>query len=361
MSTPTVTAAPPPEPIPADETATPETTSVEVRGLTRRYGRLTAIHDLNFAVRTGEIVGFLGPNGAGKSTTMRILCGIIPATSGEAWVAGSPVSTRRSDVLRNIGYMAENNPLPEDMRVGEYLHFRGRIKGLSGATLRQRLEEVMEVCDLARPARRKLIGTLSKGFRQRVGVADAILANPRIIILDEPTIGLDPHQVIMMRELIGSLRGKMTVIISSHILAEIELICDRVIIVNQGHLVAHGTPADLRRQFDVARECEIEAAGPRETILETVASMEPHWNLLTEDAEDGPFVRYRFACGREATRDSDERLIATIVAHPELRLRACRPREPNLEDIFLTATRRERRGTASPDTREPDGTERPGD
>ena len=225
----------------------PDTPAIEVSHLVKAYAGVTAVNDISFRVARGEILGFLGPNGAGKSTTMRILTGYLPATSGSVNICGVPVASRPDEVKRHIGYMPENNPLPEDMRVSEYLYFRGRLKEIKRRMLGPRIDEVLELCDLKR-VRHKIIGQLSKGYRQRVGIAESILAEPPVIIMDEPTIGLDPHQILIVRDLIASLRGRMTVIISSHILPEIEMTCDRVLIINQGRVVAQGTPADLRRE-----------------------------------------------------------------------------------------------------------------
>ena len=193
--------------------------------------------------RRGEIVGFLGPNGAGKSTTMRILTGYLPATSGSVRICGVPVATQPDEIKRRIGYMPENNPLPEDMRVSEYMYFRGRLKEVPRRKLGPRIDEVLEVCDLKR-VRHKIIGQLSKGYRQRVGIAEAILAEPPVIIMDEPTIGLDPHQILIVRDLIASLRGRMTVI-SSHSADRDDLRsrADH----NQGRVVARAPP--LRREI----------------------------------------------------------------------------------------------------------------
>ena len=230
-----------------------EDTGVKIRGfmvkveqLTKRFGAVTAVDGIDFTVEKGEIVGFLGPNGAGKSTTMRILTGYLPATSGSVHICGLPVAGEPAEIKRRIGYMPENNPLPEDMRVSEYMYFRGRLKEVPRRKLGPRIDEVLEICDLKR-VRHRIIGQLSKGYRQRVGIAEAILAEPPVIIMDEPTIGLDPHQILIVRDLIASLRGRMTVIISSHILPEIEVTCDRVLIINQGRVVAQGTPAEIGR------------------------------------------------------------------------------------------------------------------
>ncbi|HAT60663.1 MAG TPA: ABC transporter, partial [Opitutae bacterium] len=222
--------------------------TIEVENLCKSFGKLEAVAGISFKVEKGQIFGFLGPNGAGKSTTMRILTGYTQATSGIARICGFPVASEPHDIKRRIGYMPENNPLPLELRVCEYLKWRARLKELPLRHRSKRVDEVMELCDLTR-ARDRIIGKLSKGFRQRVGIADAILAHPEVIIMDEPTIGLDPHQVIMIRDLIASLRGKMSVIISSHILPEIEMTCDQVIIINGGKIVGKGTPNELRETF----------------------------------------------------------------------------------------------------------------
>ena len=205
---------------------------IEVKGLVKTYGPKRAVDGVSFRVNRGDILGFLGPNGAGKSTTMRILTGYLPANSGTVRICGHSVAAEPDAVKRLIGYMPENNPLPEDMRVSEYLWFRGRLKEMPRARLRARIDEVLELCDLKRN-RHRILGRLSKGNKQRVGIAEAILSEPAVIIMDEPTIGLDPHQIIIVRDLIASLRGRMSVIISSHILPEIEATCDRVLIIKE--------------------------------------------------------------------------------------------------------------------------------
>ncbi|MGA0133309.1 MAG: ABC transporter ATP-binding protein, partial [Opitutales bacterium] len=223
--------------------------AVAAEGLTKRYGSLIAIEDVTFSVAPGEIVGFLGPNGAGKSTTMRILSGTMAATSGRASIWGASVALDPASAKRSMAYMPENNPLPEDLRVEEYLVLRARLKDVAPDRVKERVARVMEDCDLARRAAGRLIGQLSKGFRQRVGIADALLSEPRAVLLDEPTIGLDPHQILGIRDLIRSLRGRMAVLISSHILHEVEQVCDKVVIINRGRVVAQGRPEDLRREL----------------------------------------------------------------------------------------------------------------
>jgi ABC-2 type transport system ATP-binding protein len=217
---------------------------INVNNLTKYYGDYPAIQDVTFEVPRGQIVGFLGPNGAGKSTTMRILAGFLTATSGQASIDGIDIFWKPLDARRRIGYMPESCPLYPEMRVVEYLHFRAGIKGLSGARRKQRLEYVLGRCWLG-DVRRQLIGTLSKGYRQRVGLADALLAEPPVLILDEPTAGLDPTQIRSTRSLIRELGQEHTILLSTHILPEVEMTCDRVIIIARGRVVESRSMAEL--------------------------------------------------------------------------------------------------------------------
>lgn len=313
--------------------------SIEVHNLTKRYGPITAIDNIEFEIAKGEVVGFLGPNGAGKSTTMRILCGLIPATSGTARICGIPVSTQPAAVKRLIGYLPETNPLPEEMRVLEYLVYRGQLKEIPRRRLRRRLVEVMEVCDLDRKYRRRIIGGLSKGFRQRVGVADALLSEPEVVILDEPTIGLDPHQLLVIRDLIASLRGRMTVILSSHILAEVEVSCDRVIILNQGRVVATGTPEHLRREFISETIYELEVKGDQEALDNVLRGVDP------DLCPDKPWPKkedgfYELTLKTSVRDDLGEELLIRLQRNGGFRVRSLNRKEPCLEDIFLAATKR---------------------
>lgn len=317
----------------------PQGPAIEVEALSKRYGPVSALRSVSFTIPRGEVVGFLGPNGAGKSTTLRILCGLMPATSGSAKVCGVSLAQDPAGARRHIGYMPENNPLPEDMKVLEYLRLRGRLKDLHGRTLRQRVDEVMDLCDLRRKARRKLIGSLSKGYRQRVGIADAILARPDVAILDEPTIGLDPHQVITIRQLLAQLRGRMTTIISSHILPEIELSCDRVIIINNGRVVAIGTPAELRREFVSERSYVMEVSGDAGSLSSLLSERFQGLKVNADEipGEDG----FRKVTLRsELPEDLSEALLAAAVTAKDFRVRSLFRREPTLEDVFLAATLR---------------------
>jgi ABC-2 type transport system ATP-binding protein len=313
--------------------------SIEVRNLTKKYGRITAINNVGFRVRRGERIGFLGPNGAGKSTTMRILCGLLPATSGEAWIAGHSVAFHPDLIKHKIGYMPENNPIPDDLRVGEYLTFRGKIKGLGGRRLRKRVVEVMELCDLGPKIGHRIIGSLSKGYRQRVGIADAILAEPELIIMDEPTIGLDPHQILVIRDLIANLPRSMTLLISSHILPEIELTCDRVIIINQGSIVAQGSSDELRNDLHPHLSYELRVQGKVDHIPGWVSSIIPDCHLESISPPDQEGF-YLCRLKTEQSVDHSESLIRILANHPQIRLAGLSRIRPNLEDLFLAATRR---------------------
>src|ERR1035437_5506014 len=234
---------------------------IEVANLTKRYAGNTAVSDISFTVKRGEIVGLLGENGAGKSTTMRILACYLPASSGTVRVAGLDVYQQSDEVRRRIGYMPENNPLHPDMRVREYLKFRARLKGLGCKRSRERVDVVMEQCGLTEVGRR-IIGQLSKGYRQRVGLADALVHEPELIILDEPTIGLDPNQIRSVRQLIKGLGGAHTVLISTHILSEAEMTCHRVVIMIEGRILAADTPENLQRLMSSNGQIIAEIAAP---------------------------------------------------------------------------------------------------
>jgi ABC-2 type transport system ATP-binding protein len=233
--------------------------------------------------------------------------------------------------------MPENNPLPDEMRVSEYLYFRGRLKEIARGKLGSRIDEVLELCDLKR-VRHKIIGKLSKGFRQRVGIAESVLAEPPVIIMDEPTIGLDPHQILIVRDLIASLRGRMTVLISSHILPEIEMTCDRVLIINQGRIVAQGTPADLRREVLGQSAYEIEAAGDLGSLPFLLGSIDPGLSVASEGPVDDKGFRTIKLKALNA-EDTGEAILRACLSEG-MRVRALSRAHPTLEDVFLAATRR---------------------
>jgi ABC-2 type transport system ATP-binding protein len=250
---------------------------IEVQNLTKAYGNFVAVKDVSFKAKKGEILGFLGPNGAGKTTTMRIISGFMPATSGTVLVDGLDIFTESLAARRRIGYLPENPPLYNEMRVESYLRFAGRLRGVTRADLEPALEHVIDVCGLKQVSNR-ICGQLSKGYRQRVGLAGAIIHNPQVLILDEPTIGLDPRQIRDIRALIRDLGGQRTIVLSTHILPEVSQICEKVVIINEGHVVLEeslnqlaagqsledvflGAIAQERGHEDVEAEEELEEVG----------------------------------------------------------------------------------------------------
>ncbi len=246
-----------------------------VQGLTKSYGQTHAVRDLSFRVDRGEIVGFLGPNGAGKSTTMKILSGYLPADAGEVRIAGFDIFGESLKARSRIGYLPENVPLYPEMRVGEYLAYRASLKGVRARRIAEKVEDALDLCHLGH-VRRQLIGTLSKGYRQRVGLADALVNEPDILILDEPTIGLDPNQIREVRALIKGLAARHTILLSSHILSEVEMTCNRVLILDKGRIVATGTPAELRERSGAALSgaVQLEALVPdKEAALRAIRSL----------------------------------------------------------------------------------------
>ncbi|HTB10158.1 MAG TPA: ATP-binding cassette domain-containing protein [Bryobacteraceae bacterium] len=260
---------------------------IKVEGLTKRYARNIAVDNISFEVEKGQIVGFLGPNGAGKTTTMRVLTCFMPPTSGVATVAGYDVQENPMEVKRRIGYLPETPPLYPDMEVVEYLEFVGRIKGINPADIPKRINEVTEKCAIG-DVRKKLIGKLSKGYRQRVGLAQAIIHNPDVLILDEPTSGLDPHQIIETRDLIKGLAGDHTIILSTHILPEVEQICEKVIIIAKGKVVATDSVENLTSRLRGSESVAVEVIAPEgagvQSRLEQVVGVS---RVIHKESKDG--------------------------------------------------------------------------
>ncbi|HZM06360.1 MAG TPA: ABC transporter ATP-binding protein [Candidatus Saccharimonadales bacterium] len=309
---------------------------IEVSNLVKRYAGNTAVAGLSFTVARGEIVGLLGPNGAGKSTTMRILSCFIPATSGTARVAGLDVFNEADEVRRRIGYMPENNPMHPDMRVREYLKFRARLKGLGRARSRQRVDAVIAQCGLA-DVNKRIIGHLSKGYRQRVGLADALVHEPELIILDEPTIGLDPSQIRSVRQLIKNLGQRHTVLISSHILPEVEMTCNRVLIMREGRILAADSPENLQKTMGRSGQVITEIAAPVEDLKTCWEQMPEiaHYNIAPAEGE-----YHRCALTAHGAHDLRP-LIFSLVKERGWKLRElCRVRH-SLEDIYIRLTRPE--------------------
>jgi ABC-2 type transport system ATP-binding protein len=308
---------------------------IQVSNLTKRYGSHTVVDDISFTVARGEIVGLLGPNGAGKSTTMRVLAGFMPATRGTVRVAGLDVFHDSDAVRRRIGYMPENNPLYPEMRVREYLIFRARLKGLGGRKSRERVTKVMAQCGLT-DVNRRIIGQLSKGYKQRVGLADALVHEPELIILDEPTIGLDPYQIRSVRALIKSLAGAHTILISTHILPEVEMMCGRVLIMLDGRVLASDTPENLQQRMAGGSQVIAEIAAPAEALRAA-------WENLPEVAQfdmapgDGQFFR----CALTPGDGRDLRPVVFELARKNgWPLRELTRSRHSLEDIYMQVTQR---------------------
>jgi len=307
---------------------------IEVSNLTKRYAGVTAVSNITFSVARGEIVGLLGPNGAGKSTTMRILAGYLPASSGTVRIDGLDVFRESKEVRRRIGYMPENNPLHHDLRVREYLKFRARLKGLRRKRSRERVDVVMEQCGLAHVSRR-IIGQLSKGYRQRVGLADALVHEPELIILDEPTIGLDPNQIRSVRQLIKSLSPVHTVLISTHILPEAEMTCNRMVIMYEGKILAADTPENLQRLMSSNSQVIAEIAAPQAELHACWAQL-PEIEQFDISASQGNY--FRCALTPRDGLDLRPQVFELARAHG-WPLRELTRNHHSLEDIFVQVTR----------------------
>ncbi|MDP1592502.1 MAG: ABC transporter ATP-binding protein [Prosthecobacter sp.] len=303
---------------------------IDVQNLTKQYAGRTAVNNISFQVEPGEIVGFLGPNGAGKSTTMRILSGYMPATSGRALVAGFDVFHQSLDVRRSVGYMPEMAPLYTDMKVKEYLRFRAELKGLSGHTMRRRVGEVMELTGV-NDMRRRLIGNLSKGYRQRVALADALVHRPKLLILDEPTNGLDPVQIRHVRDLLRNLKSKHTVLLSTHILHEVEQTCDRVVMIHQGRIRANDTPENLTRQLRSTTLLHLELEGPG-NLAEKLTALRGVRKTTEEKLLVHPWRRFTLRVEPEHdVRDA----VLDLALKQQWRVREMHLQLPTLEDVFV--------------------------
>jgi len=317
---------------------------IHVRELTKRFGRTTAIDGLTFTIGRGELVGLLGPNGAGKTTTMRILAGFLPPTGGVAEIDGADVSRDSREVRRRIGYLPENVPLYREMRVRGYLEYRGTLKGLRGRVLRQRVDAVLEQCGLLAESA-TVIGRLSKGYRQRVGLADALVHEPEVLILDEPTIGLDPGQIRHIRELIRGLSEHYTVLLSSHILSEVEMICRRVLIMNRGRIVAADTTAALKGMWQGHERVALEALGPRRAMMTALEAIPGVLSLTCLPEGDWS----RMVCACEKGSDLRAAIFRAVVAQGWT-LRELTLIRQNLEDVFAAVIDRETLADAGPES-----------
>ena len=304
---------------------------ISVKNLSKKYGSFTAVNDISFEVEKGEIVGFLGPNGAGKSTTMKMLTGYLPPTSGAASIAGFDVFEKSIEARRHLGYLPENTPLYLDMRVNEYLRYRAHLKGVARGKVSEAVGEAIELCSL-RDVEKKMIGALSKGYRQRVGLADALVHDPDLLILDEPTIGLDPNQIRSVRELIKNLAQRRTVLISTHILPEVEIMCSRVIVIHKGKIRASDTAENLLKNHRAAGQLRIEAkAGPE--AREEFGRMAVVKDVQVE--QDGEFTT--FTLRLDANADVSEEAFR-LAADRKWNVRELVRKRATLEDVFVELT-----------------------
>ena len=306
---------------------------IEVQNLTKRYDTKTAIADVTFSVGQGEVLGFLGPNGAGKTTTMRAITGYVPATEGRITVDGFDVFEKPLEVRRRIGYLPEHPPLYLEMTVSGYLRFVAKIKGVPRAELNEEIVRVMDKVNIVDVAER-IIGRLSKGYKQRVGLAQAVLNDPPILILDEPTIGLDPKQILEVRELIKEWSGRHTVILSTHILPEVEQTCNRVVIIDKGRIVAVDTPANLVSQLKGAERIIVEVSGPEAEVLSRLEAMPGVIKANRMDAENS---RLRIEVESDLNEDLRPSL-AQMIVQSGWGLFEMQSARMSLEDIFLKLT-----------------------
>ncbi|MDA1270867.1 MAG: ATP-binding cassette domain-containing protein [Chloroflexi bacterium] len=308
---------------------------IHAENLTHYYGPYPAIQDVNFGVRKGEILGFLGPNGAGKTTTMRIITGFVPPTHGTVTLDGYDVVEQSLEARRRVGYLPETVPLYTDMSVNSYLKYMGTLRGMSPDAIKTRLGQVIDVCRLG-DYRKTQIGKLSKGFRQRVGIAQAILHEPQVLVLDEPTIGIDPIQVVETRKLIQELGRDQTVVLSSHILPEVSMICDRVLIIDEGRIVAEDTPKNLAEGLQGVERLEVEIGGPAAEVLPMLKGIDGVSDVTHVNNNGRHTYMVQAQPGKDLRDD-----ISQVVVNNGWSLRGLQLVGMSLEEIFLRLTTHE--------------------
>lgn len=308
---------------------------IKVSGVTKKYPARVAVDNVSFEVERGEIVGFLGPNGAGKTTTMRMLAGYLRMNAGTIEVAGFDVIKQPQEVRRRIGYLPENCPLYPEMRVDEYLRFRAELKGVKAPARKAKINEVKEQCGLTDVGRR-IIGQLSKGYRQRVGLADTLVHDPDLLILDEPTVGLDPYQIRQVRELVKQLSDRHTILLSTHILQEVEAICERIMIINEGKIVASDTEQNLHRKLHACSIIEMEVMADKDTAVEMINRMEG-MDIRNASELEGDWVWLEV----EADASSMRVELFNLAVTEGWAMRELTEQEHSLEDTFVEITRSE--------------------
>jgi len=307
---------------------------IKVSEVTKKYPARLAVDHISFEVARGEIVGFLGPNGAGKTTTMRMLTGYLQASSGQIEVAGFNIAEEPQEVRRRIGYLPESCPLYPEMRVDEYLRFRAELKGVKASARKAKMDEVKEQCGLTDVGKR-IIGQLSKGYRQRVGLADSLVHDPELLVLDEPTVGLDPYQIRQVRELIKKLAARHTILLSTHILPEVEAVCERILIINEGKIVASDTEQNLHRKLHSNTIIEMEVQGSTPAICAGVDALNGVSTRATNELDDG-WVWLELEADSSAMRVE----LFNLAVAQRWPLRELSEQEHSLEDTFVEITRR---------------------
>ena len=318
---------------------------IEVQDLTKYFGATLAVNHVSFKVEKGEIIGLLGPNGSGKTTIMRILTGFFPPTSGRALIGGLDVAEHSIETRRRVGYLPENMVLYPDLGVEVMLQFGARVRELDARTARERIGFALETCGLTE-VRRKLIGKLSKGYRQRVGIAQAILSDPEVLILDEPTVGLDPRQVVEIRELIRSLAGRSTVLLSTHILPEVNMTCRRVVIIDRGRIVAQDTPEKLTAKIAGSDQTLVSVAGPAAAVREAIAAVKFVDRIENRPAEASAPETCSFVAFSSGHGDEVRAAIAAAVVGKGWKLLEIKPVAMSLEDLFMRLVTSEERPSA---------------
>lgn len=305
---------------------------IEVKGLRKTFGQVCALNDITFNVDKGQIVGFLGSNGAGKTTTMDIISGCIGADAGTAKIGGFEISESPIEAKKRIGYLPDEPPLHREMTVKEYLSYVGKLHGMSTSQLKDRVQEMLERLEL-RSMEKRLIGNLSKGYRQRVGLAQAIIHDPDVLILDEPTEGLDPNQILQIRHLIKSLRGQHTILFSSHILSEVESVCDQLIIIDKGKIVEQGTHQDLVKRLESGHQYQLRVRQGASSLLEQLKVHSSVSDLKLVD-DQGQIISF---CTRDEDQDLDK--VVKTVLDGGFGLKELAPKSKKLEDVFFQLTR----------------------
>lgn len=311
---------------------------IEIQNLTKSYGQIKAVNNINFTVEKGEVLGFLGPNGAGKSTTMNIITGFIPSTEGTVKVCGYDIMENPAEVKKRIGYLPELPPLYMDMTVSEYLNFVADLKDVSKKLKKSQLSDIMELVKLT-DVRGRLVKNLSKGYKQRVGLAQALLGNPEVLILDEPTVGLDPKQIIEIRKLIKALGKQHTIILSSHILPEVSAVCERVVIINKGQIAAIDTPENLSKGMGTVSKLSVSIAGPKSSVIGSIEDIYGIKYVESHLEKDKDVIQYVI----ESDKDIDIRrplfFAMAKAGYPILEMKSM---DLTLEDIFLQITTSEK-------------------